>query len=121
MVLESNKALSSNQKSVLTDKANEKIISQFSFIELAITINIGKLPHFKVSLENFIKQVREDSFTILAVQNQHISNYVTLPFVSSHRDPFDRFLIATAIIENMTIITADEKFKAYDHLVQLMY
>jgi PIN domain nuclease of toxin-antitoxin system len=35
-----------------------------------------------------------------------------LPFI--HRDPFDRLLVATAIAEQMTIITADENIARYD-------
>jgi PIN domain nuclease of toxin-antitoxin system len=31
-----------------------------------------------------------------------------------HRDPFDRLLIATAIAEQMTIITADANIARYD-------
>jgi len=36
----------------------------------------------------------------------------TLPLI--HRDPFDRLIIATAISENMTIITIDENIHKYD-------
>jgi PIN domain nuclease of toxin-antitoxin system len=31
-----------------------------------------------------------------------------------HKDPFDRMLIAQALVERLTIITVDEKFKLYD-------
>jgi len=31
-----------------------------------------------------------------------------------HRDPFDRMLIAQAIVENLVIITADKKFRKYE-------
>ena len=30
-----------------------------------------------------------------------------------HRDPFDRILVAQAIVENMTIITKDENIQKY--------
>jgi PIN domain nuclease of toxin-antitoxin system len=119
-VLENNKILSSHHTSFLTDTANEKVVSQIRFMELAIKINIGKLPDFKVSLADFMKQVERDGFKILPVSNLHIAAYTSLPFVSGHRDPFDRFLIATAITENMSIITVDEKFKAYQHLLGII-
>ena len=112
-VLENNKALSSHHKSILTDANNEKIVSQITFMEMAIKINIGKLPDFKISLNDFIQQVEKDGFNILRLKNSHITTYTSLPLVSDHRDPFDRFLIAIAISENMSIITVDEKFKAY--------
>ncbi len=54
------------------------------------------------------------------MSNSHIAAYPSLPFVSDRKDPFDRFLIITAIEENMSIVTVDEKFKAYSHLVNLV-
>lgn len=32
---------------------------------------------------------------------------------SSHRDPFDRLIIAQAIVEGMSVVTADPKFDSY--------
>lgn len=119
-VLENNKALSPHHKSILADTQNEKIVSQISFMEMAIKINIGKLSDFKITLDNFILQVQKDGFKILPLNNHHFAAYTSLPFVSEHKDPFDRFLIVTAIEENMSIITVDEKFKAYQHLVKLV-
>ena len=43
-----------------------------------------------------------------------------MSLVKDHRDPFDRLLIATAISENMSIVTRDEKFKNYIDLVNLI-
>ena len=119
-MLENNKALSSHHKSILADTNNEKIVSQISFMEMAIKINIGKLPDFKMLLNDFILQVERDGFKILPVSNSHFAPYTALPFVSDHKDPFDKFLISTAISESMSIITADEKLKAYQHLVKLI-
>jgi PIN domain nuclease of toxin-antitoxin system len=31
-----------------------------------------------------------------------------------HRDPFDRLLIAQSVVENIVLLTVDEKFGAYD-------
>ncbi len=119
-VLENNKALSSHHKSILADTNNEKIVSQISFMEIAIKINIGKLPDFKIPLNDFIQQVEKDGFKILPVNNSHITAYTSLPFVSDHKDPFDRFFIITALEENMSIVTVDEKFEAYSHLVNII-
>jgi len=48
------------------------------------------------------------------VEKRHVETVETLPF--HHRDPFDRLLIATAIAEGITILTADENVKKYDVL-----
>jgi len=119
-VLENNRALPVHYKTLISDINNEKIVSQISFIEIAIKINIGKLPDFKLSLNDFIDQVESDGFKILPLYKNHFSAYTSLPFVSEHKDPFDRFLITIAIQENMSIITVDEKLKAYNHLVSII-
>jgi PIN domain nuclease of toxin-antitoxin system len=119
-VLENNSALSSRHKSIISDTSNEKIVSQVSFMEIAVKLNIGKLPDFRIPLADFMMQVEKDGFTILPVSNGHISAYPLLPFVSDHKDPFDRFLIVNAIEENISIITVDEKMKRYQHLVNLI-
>ncbi len=119
-VLENNKALSAHHKSLISDINNEKIVSQISFMEMAIKINIGKLPDFKISLTDFIEQVTKDGFKILPLYNNHFTAYASLPFVSEHKDPFDRFLITIAIQENMSIITVDEKLSAYSNLVTIV-
>lgn len=118
-ILANNKSLSAHHKLILTDTSNEKIVSQFTFIELAIKINVGKL-RVNEPMDKFMQQVENDGFKILPKDKRHIVTFASLPFVSNHRDPFDRFLIATAISEDMSIITADDKFKAYQHLVKLL-
>jgi PIN domain nuclease of toxin-antitoxin system len=119
-VLENNKSLTPFHKSILADAHNEKIVSQLSFIEIAIKINIGKLPGFNTSLHDFIYHVKNDGFSILPIANKHLITYTSLPFIGNHKDPFDRMLIATAINENMAIITVDDKFKLYQSLIRLL-
>ena len=101
-------------------QSNEKFISEASFLELAIKINIGKLPDFKSGISEFINQVRLDGFNILPINSKHLEEYIRLPIEKTHHDPFDRIIISTAISEDMGIITVDEKFSLYDKLVNLI-
>ena len=119
-VLQNNRALSNHHRSLLINPNYEKVVSQISFMELAIKMNIGKLPDFTVPLQDFIQQVKKDGFTILPLKNTHITSYTSLPLFANHHDPFDRFLISTAIAEEMSIMTNDEKFKLYNELVDLV-
>ena len=48
----------------------------------------------------------------LPIDQQHVLHVATLP--PHHRDPFDRLLIAQAQIDDLTILTADPLFAAYD-------
>lgn len=119
-VIENNSRLSVKHTSTISDTKNEKFVSEFSFIELSIKLNIGKLPDFKTSLTEFMNQVQLDGFKLLPVYNKHLEEFVKLSFVKDHRDPFDRLLIATAIAEGMSIVTKDEKFKYYSGLVNII-
>ena len=49
---------------------------------------------------------------IVGVLPEYVVKVEELPFV--HRDPFDRVIVATAMCENMTIVTADENIRKYD-------
>lgn len=55
------------------------------------------------------------SVTVKAIfENEQVK---PLPVMENHRAPFNRFIISTALTENMSIMTDDDKFKAYHHLV----
>lgn len=56
--------------------------------------------------------VEASGFTELAVTFAHAARYVTLH--AYHRDPFDRMLIAQALIEDATIVTHDPQFERYE-------
>jgi len=64
--------------------------------------------------------ILRDDFELLPIQTKHIEAYSFIPLLPEHRDPFDRLLWATAISENMSIISADVHFKSYATLLQLI-
>ncbi|KAF0092797.1 MAG: twitching motility protein PilT, partial [Hyphomonadaceae bacterium] len=88
--------------------------------EIAIKQTLGKLPKFTFSITSLIKAVQQDGFNILNIQTQHIDRYQQIPLLPNHRDPFDRLLLATALSENMTIISSDANFKLYVPQIQLI-
>jgi len=96
---------------IFTDNKLHKFISVASMWEIAIKNRIDKLP-----LEHGLKQVFEkiDALGVghIGILPQHIETFNKLPLL--HRDPFDGIIIATAIYEDITIITNDEKIQKYD-------
>lgn len=56
--------------------------------------------------------VGQGGFEPLAISSEHAERAGDLPL--HHRDPFDRMLVAQAQVENLTIVTRDEHFAAYD-------
>jgi PIN domain nuclease of toxin-antitoxin system len=67
-----------------------------------------------------INQLLSDGFTILPISNNHIFAYQSIPFFENHRDPFDRFLLATALSEQIPIISVDENFILYRPFISVI-
>jgi PIN domain nuclease of toxin-antitoxin system len=47
----------------------------------------------------------------LPIEKRHCEQVSRLPF--HHRDPFDRMLIAQALVEDLTLVSSDASFAAY--------
>ena len=117
---ENNPKLKPSVRAILEDLSNTIYLSAFSLQEIAIKHQLGKLPNFIVSVETFAQTLSDDDFIILPISNSHLFNYHLIPFHEDHRDPFDRFILATALTETFTLITADEKFERYQPLVSII-
>jgi len=96
---------------IICKPENKKYVSIVSLWEVAIKMSIGKL-HFDGGIERFIEAIEENSFLLLEVDPEHIKAVSNLPLI--HRDPFDRMLVAQAMIENISIMTIDTNILKYD-------
>lgn len=108
-----NPILSKKIYDLLMDLDNAIHVSQISLFEIAIKQKIGKLPELDLSINELANLTEQDGFNLLKLETRHIEAYNALPLLTQHRDPFDRLLLATALIENMTVISADVHFKLY--------
>ncbi len=93
---------------VLGDDTLWKYISMASLWEISIKASVGKLN----IPSDFFDTLSLTGLKTLPIASAHLAMLLTLPLY--HRDPFDRLLIAQAKIENMTLITADQKLAQYD-------
>jgi PIN domain nuclease of toxin-antitoxin system len=104
-------ALSQAAREVISDSTNEIFLSAVTPWEMAIKIALGKLT-LSVPLSTFIPfQVSLYGFLPLLVNYDHAYRVGTLPL--HHNDPFDRLLIAQAMVENLVLLTCDSKFAPY--------
>lgn len=97
----------------LADPANALFLSVASVWELAIKTSRAN-PQLKLTdplAEYIAKWTAAYQLNVLPVELPHALNVVRLP--DHHRDPFDRVLIAQALVEGMTIVSGDSKFAAY--------
>jgi len=111
-LMNGHKKLSSEAGTMLMDDANTLHVSIVSAWEVSIKASLGKLPEFHGGVQAFLARIDDMPITLLPITRHSLAMIETLPF--HHRDPFDRLLIATAMTEGMTILTADENIQKYD-------
>ena len=96
---------------LIVDPANEILISPACYWEIAIKVSIGKLSLHQ-PYEDFMDDcLNKYGFAILPVEPKHTARVIGLPF--HHKDPFDRLLVAQALVENIPIISNDPALDAY--------
>jgi PIN domain nuclease of toxin-antitoxin system len=105
--------LSAAAQVAIADPANELFLSVASVWELAIKISSPKQQlQLTDPLDLYIaKWTATYQLKLLPVQSAHALHVVGLP--NHHRDPFDRMLIAQALVEGMTLVSGDGKFASY--------
>jgi PIN domain nuclease of toxin-antitoxin system len=104
-------ALSPVVFNVISDEKNQVFVSLVSIWEITIKSQIGKL-NLRDDVANIFKQQEEkNNFKLLKIDLPHILKLGELPL--HHRDPFDRMLIAQAMVEGFTLLSKDEHFRAY--------
>ena len=106
--------LSDEARSLLLQDTNILYLSIVSVWEIAIKTSLGKLTDFEGGVKEFLTVAANMPIHILPVEPSYIEAIERLPFI--HRDPFDRMIVATAIMEHMAILTSDENILKYDVL-----
>ncbi len=117
---ENHPALSDNALLLIDDPTNNIFVSMVSFYEVAIKLNIGKMRLGK-TIEAFYSQTLAAKIEVLPISPSYLATFANLPLFPNHKDPFDRLIIATALTDNLSIITADAKFSLYTELVTLVW
>ena len=97
---------------LIEDGSTNIVFSVVSGWEIIIKYSLQKIK-LPFSPYKYIPKRLEISYMeVLSVQLEHVLQVHKLPH--HHKDPFDRLLIAQAVAENLTIISKDEQFQAYD-------
>jgi PIN domain nuclease of toxin-antitoxin system len=103
--------LSAAARAAIFDPAYRVFVTPVNHWEVAIKMSTGKYV-LHVPFAQFIQEaIHDNNFTVLPIEPAHSEVVAALPY--HHRDPFDRLIIAQAIVENMTVITADAAFAPY--------
>jgi len=111
-MLEYDARLSEVGAEAILDPGNELFLSPVSYWEICIKLSIGKLtlrPDWAASMD---QEMAHNGIQWLTPGKEDYRGVIDLPWI--HRDPFDRLLIAQAIGEKLTLITADEHIHRYE-------
>lgn len=71
---------------------------------------MGKL---QADVQEVVGALAEQDFAVLAITSAHLQTLAMLPTYPDHRDPFDHLLIAQAITEGATFMSADRHTPRY--------
>ena len=96
-------------------QATDVYVSSASIWEVMIKIRLKKID---ADVDQIVEAISESGFLELPITVHHAAAVSRLPDI--HRDPFDRMLIAQAISEPLTFLTADAELKNYSDLVEVI-
>jgi PIN domain nuclease of toxin-antitoxin system len=103
--------LSGAAHAAITDPANDVLISAASVWEISIKVGLGKLTLSLPYRLWMAKAIADLGLTILPITVDYADVQAGLP--QHHGDPFDRLIVAQAIVETIPVISADTHLDAY--------
>ncbi|HUD23571.1 MAG TPA: type II toxin-antitoxin system VapC family toxin [Acidobacteriaceae bacterium] len=112
---ENSKRLSAKTMKLLQDDENELFFSVVSFWEISIKRALGR-KDFYAEPRQLRHGLLGNGYRELQVTSEHAFTVETLPLI--HRDPFDRMLIAQAMVEGAVLLTVDSIILRYPGPIQ---
>ena len=105
------KRLSKTVQALCSSGAHEFYLSMASPWEMQIKSQLDKLS-LAMPIEDLVnRNILENNLKLLPIELVHISYLKQLS--QHHKDPFDRMIIAQAMLEGMTIVSMDQAFSTY--------
>jgi PIN domain nuclease of toxin-antitoxin system len=104
-------ALSRKARAAIAGEANDVFVSAASAWEITTKHRLGKLPGVAAIVADLDAVIASQDFIGLPVSVRHGQTGGALP--GPHRDPFDRMLIAQALVESLALVSNEEVFDDY--------
>jgi PIN domain nuclease of toxin-antitoxin system len=106
-----NERLPQNLRDLIDAETTDVFVSAVSAWEITTKYRLGKLPIAGPVAADVSGMVDDEGFTPLPLTLRHAQVAGALP--GHHRDPFDRMLVAQAMIENLTLASNEALLDAY--------
>jgi PIN domain nuclease of toxin-antitoxin system len=109
--------LSAAARALIGEPDNELTFSSVSLWEVAIKTGRGR-DDFRIDVGSLRRGLFNNGYAELAVTGAHVTALAGLPPI--HKDPFDRMLVAQAIVEGFTLLTSDPTVAKYPGSIRLV-
>jgi PIN domain nuclease of toxin-antitoxin system len=109
------KRLSTKARKLINEPASELFFSAASLWEIAIKRGLGR-DDFKVDARLLRRGLLDNGYSELPIGSEHAVAIDSLPPI--HKDPFDRMLVAQAMVEGITLLTSDAVVAQYPGAVR---
>ena len=109
--LAGNRRLSPAARRAVDDTSNDVVVSAATAWEITTKHRVGKLPEAEAVALDVTGSIASQGFDELAITVADAERAGRLP--GSHRNPFDRMLIAQALAHNLTVVSIDVVFDGY--------
>jgi PIN domain nuclease of toxin-antitoxin system len=97
--------LSSDALQLMQDPSNSILVSSMTAWELGIKFSLGKLSGARGLVSNYHRTLAKYGFLEVAFTSHDALRAASLP--ATHKDPFDRALVAQALERNIPILSVD--------------
>jgi len=109
--------LSENARQTFLNTENSLFFSAASLWEICIKKSLGKISLKDGWFQTIKEEMAINTIQWLPIEMTHCAEVTELPF--HHRDPFDRMLIAQAIVEEMKLLSWDSRLS--DYAIELIW
>jgi PIN domain nuclease of toxin-antitoxin system len=109
--------LSAAARALIGAPDNELTFSAASLWEVAIKAGRGR-EDFRIEVSSLRRSLFDNKYAELPMTGAHAAALGNLPPI--HRDPFDRMLVAQAIVEGLTLVTSDPAVANYPGPIRLV-
>jgi PIN domain nuclease of toxin-antitoxin system len=103
-------------RDIMSNPENRILVSSASAWEIATKYRLGKLPEAKPLVQDYSLILHQAKFLELGISSAHALRAGSIPI--THRDPFDRMLMAQSELEELPFITDDPVF--HTGLIQII-
>jgi PIN domain nuclease of toxin-antitoxin system len=98
-------------RDLIADVRTRVVVSVATTWELTLKAMAGRLVLPDSPADHFAEHIDEFGYELLPVHQRHVAALPELPAI--HQDPFDRMLVAQALVEDLDLVSGDERIRRY--------